>query len=94
MKHQLEAQGKVLTDNLAYNAEPFIVEYNKDQLNQLVGGMLHNNLVLFAGIINTRFVSPYIDVLQKQEFVNLRFVSKVIIEPQIMMKLVSQCQIS
>ena len=34
VKHQLESQGEVLTLNLAYNAEPFIADYDKDQLNQ------------------------------------------------------------
>ena len=78
IKHQLEAQGRVLTENLAYHSEPFIVEHDKDQLNQLLAGLMHNPLVLFSGVINTRFVSPFIDVLKKQDDIDLRFVSSVV----------------
>ena len=81
VKHQLEAQGIVLSSNLAYNAEPFIVDYNKDQLNVFLDAMLENPLVLFSGIINTRFSGPTIDVLKKQSTINLKFVTEVIRQP-------------
>ena len=80
VKHQLKAQGAVLSANLAHNAEPFIVDYDKDQLNQFLSAMLENPLVLFSGIINTRYTDPVIDVLQKQSSVNLKFVTDVIRE--------------
>jgi signal transduction histidine kinase len=80
VKHQLKSQGAVLSANLAHNAGPFIVDYDKDQLNQFLSAMLENPLVLFSGIINTRYTDPVIDVLQKQSFVNLKFVTDVIRE--------------
>ena len=81
VKHQLKSQGAVLTANLAFNAEPFIVDYDKDQLNQFLEAMLGNPLVLFSGIINTRYTGPNIDVLQKQDRVNLKFVTDVVRQP-------------
>jgi signal transduction histidine kinase len=81
IKHQLETQGEVLALNLGVNAEPFIVDYDKDQLNQFLDGMLGNPLVLFSGIINTRFTEPIIDVLKKQESVDLKFVTSVVRQP-------------
>lgn len=82
VKHQLKAQGAVLSANLAHNSEPFIVDYDKDQLNQFLSAMLENPLVLFSGIINARYTEPVIDVLQKQSSVNLKFVTDVIREPK------------
>ena len=82
VKHQLKAQGAVLSANLAHNSEPFIVDYDKDQLNQFLSAMLENPLVLFSGIINARYTDPVIDVLQKQSSVNLKFVTDVIREPK------------
>jgi signal transduction histidine kinase len=82
VKHQLEAQGIVLAANLAHNAEPFIVDYDKDQLNMFLDAMLGNSLVLFSGIINTRFSDPAIDVLKKQPQLDLKFVTEVIRQPR------------
>ena len=40
--------------------------------------MLSNPLVLFSGIINTRYTDPNIDVLKKQGAVDLNFVTEVV----------------
>ena len=77
-KHQLESQGKELTRNLAFNAEKFIIDYDKNELNKLLDGILVNQSVLFGGIINARFTDPAIEVLRKQPFIDLKFVAKLI----------------
>ena len=81
IKHQLQSQGIALTGNLARNAEPFIVDYDKDQLDQFLAVMLDNPLVLFSGIINTHLEKPKIDVLKKQGDLDLKFVTEVVRAP-------------
>ncbi|MEK9727854.1 MAG: HAMP domain-containing sensor histidine kinase [Candidatus Margulisiibacteriota bacterium] len=77
-KFHLQSQGVALTQNLARNAEPFLVDYDKDQLNQFLTVMLDNPLVLFTGVISTQLGKPKIDVLQKQSNIDLKFVTNVI----------------
>ena len=76
-KYELQAQGVSLTANLARNAEPFLIDYNKDQLNQFLSVMLDNPLV-YLQIINTHLGKPKIDVLQKQTNIDLKFVTEII----------------
>ena len=57
VKHQLEAQGIVLSSNLAYNAEPFIVDYNKDQLNVFLDAMLESHWSYFLELLTHDFLA-------------------------------------
>ena len=77
-KSELQTQGITLTTNLSQNVEPFIIDFDKDQLNQFLTVMLDNPLVLFAGVINAHLTDPKIEVLQKQSNLDLRFVSEII----------------
>ena len=58
IKHQLESQGEVLALNLGVNAEPFIVDYDKDQLNQFLDGMLGNPWSCFLALLIPALLIP------------------------------------
>lgn len=77
-KSELKTQGITLTTSLSQNVEPFIVNFDKDQLNQFLTVMLDNPLVLFTGVINAHLTDPRIEVLKKQSSLDLRYVSEII----------------